>query len=259
MKLLEVVRGRETTPETMNAAARTGKRLGKVVVPTGNCEGFVGNRMLAKRTREAYFLLEEGATPWQIDSVLKDFGFPMGPFAVGDLSGLDIGWRNRKSKLASLTPREQACDLLDQICGLGRLGQKSGAGFYRYDENRRGSPDPEIEALIARHSRNVGISRREISAAEILERCLYAMINEGARILEEGIVARASDIDVVWIHGYGFPRYRGGPMYYADQIGVGVVYDAMLRFRERLGPEYWTPSLLLERLAWEGRGFLVSV
>jgi 3-hydroxyacyl-CoA dehydrogenase len=200
-------------------------------------------------------MLEEGATPWQIDAALYAFGFPMGPFAMADLAGLDVGWRNRRSRLDRLTPRERRCDILDRICELGRLGQKTGAGFYRYDEKRSAQPDPLVEELIARHARERGTVRREISDGEIVERCVFAMINEGARILEEGIVARASDVDVVWLHGYGFPAYRGGPMFHADQLGLGHVLERILAYRERVGREYWEPAPLLQALAGDGKGF----
>ncbi|MFL6647533.1 MAG: 3-hydroxyacyl-CoA dehydrogenase family protein, partial [Sulfurifustaceae bacterium] len=216
---------------------------------------FVGNRMLSKRSRECGFMLEEGALPQQIDKVLYDFGFAMGPFAVSDLAGLDVGWRNRKSQFDKLTPREQKNNILDKICEMGRYGQKTGAGFYKYDEKRNPSPDPLIEDLIVKHSQERGIERRRISDEEIIERALYSMINEGAKILEEGIAARPLDIDIVWIYGYGFPVYRGGPMFYADQIGLKTVYEAILKYQKQVGPEYWTPAPLLEKLAKAGKGF----
>jgi 3-hydroxyacyl-CoA dehydrogenase len=255
MKLVENVRGNRTAPDVLATAQKLGKRIGKVPVMVGVCDGFVGNRMLAKRSREVFFLLEEGALPWQVDCVLRDFGFPMGPFAMADLAGLDVGWRNRKAKLASLTPREQQCDILDQVCVQGRYGQKTGAGFYRYDEKRNPTPDPEIENLIIEHSAKRGIARRAISDDEILERAMYAMVNEGAKILEEGIAARPHDVDIVWIYGYGFPVYRGGPMFWADDVGLAKIRDAILRYRETVGAEYWQPAPRLERLAAEGRGF----
>ena len=255
MKLVENVRGRHTAPDVLATAQKLGKRIGKVPVMVGVCDGFVGNRMLAKRSRESFFLLEEGALPWQVDKVLRDFGFPMGSFAMADLAGLDVGWRNRKAKLDSLTPRERACDILDQICEKGRYGQKTGAGFYRYDEKRTPTPDPEIEALIVAHSARVGIKRRDITDAEILERCLYSMVNEGARILDEGVASRPHDIDIVWIYGYGFPVYRGGPMFWADDVGLASIRDAILRYRTSVGAEYWEPAPLLERHVKEGRGF----
>jgi len=255
MKLLENVRGERTAAEVCATAMKLGKRIAKVPVLVGVCDGFVGNRMLAKRTREAFFLLEEGALPQQVDRVLYDFGFPMGPFAMGDLAGLDVGWRNRKAKLDRLTPRERACNLIDKICGLGRYGQKTGAGFYEYDDKRNASPDPLIEELIVKHSAERGLARRTISDQEILERCLYSMINEGAKILDEGIAARPSDIDIVWIYGYGFPVYRGGPMFYADQAGVENIFAALLRYQSQFGAQYWQPAPLLEQLAKKGKGF----
>lgn len=255
MKLLENVRGEKTSPEVCATAMKIGKTIGKAPVLVGVCDGFVGNRMLSKRTREAYFMLEEGASPQQIDKVLYDFGFPMGPFAVSDLAGLDVGWRNRKAKLDKLTPREQACNILDKICEMGRYGQKTGAGFYKYDEKRTATTDSVIDELIVRHSQERGLTRRAISDQEILERCLYAMINEGAKILEEGIAARPLDIDVIWIYGYGFPVYCGGPMFYADQIGLDKVYEAILKYQDQAGAECWKPAPLLEKLAKEGKGF----
>jgi 3-hydroxyacyl-CoA dehydrogenase len=255
MKLLENVRGAKTAPDVLSTVMKVGKTIGKVPVLVGVCDGFVGNRMLSKRGREGMFMLEEGATPWQIDKVLYDFGFPMGPYAVGDLAGLDIGWANRKSRLDRLTPRERACNIVDKICELGRFGQKTGAGFYKYDDKRNATPDPVIEELIVQHSAERGIARRAISDQEIIERSLYSMINEGAKILEEGVVSRPDDIDIVWLYGYGFPAYRGGPMWYADTVGVKNVYDSILRYRDQVGPEYFTPAPLLEQLAREGKGF----
>jgi 3-hydroxyacyl-CoA dehydrogenase len=200
-------------------------------------------------------MLEEGALPWQIDKVIYDFGFPMGPYAMGDMAGLDIGWRNRKANFASLTEREQKNNILDKVCEMGRFGQKTGRGFYKYDEKRNATPDPLIEELIINHSKEVGIKRREISDEEIVERAIYSMINEGAKILDEGIAARPLDIDVVWLYGYGFPVYLGGPMFYADTIGLKKVYGAILKYRDLVGAEYWTPAPLLEKLAKEGKGF----
>ena len=255
MRLLENVRGAKTSPEVYATAMKVGKKTGKVPVLVGVCDGFVGNRMLAKRTRECGFMLEEGALPWQIDRVLYDFGFPMGPYAMGDMAGLDIGWRNRKAKFETLTEREKKNTILDKICEMGRYGQKTGSGFYQYDEKRNATPDPMIEELIINHAKEVGITRRTITDQEIIERATYSMINEGAKILEEGIATRPLDIDVVWIYGYGFPVYRGGPMFYADTIGLGKVYDTILKYGDLVGAEYWTPSPLLEKLAKEGKGF----
>ncbi len=255
MKLLEVVRGAATSPEVLATGLAVGARLGKYAIAMGNCVGFTGNRMLMQRTREAFFLLEEGATPWQVDEALVNFGFPMGPFAMGDLAGLDIGWRSRRARFAQLSAREQACDILDQLCALERFGQKSGRGFHLYDVDRKATPDPEVEALIERHSARVGRARRVIDSAEILHRCLYAMVNEAARILEEGIVGQACDVDLVWLHGFGFPRYRGGPLFWADQVGAAAILEGIRAFGAAHGTEYWTPAPLLERLAAEGRGF----
>jgi 3-hydroxyacyl-CoA dehydrogenase len=224
-------------------------------VLVGAAEGFVANRMLARRSREALFMLEEGALPEQVDAALVNFGFPIGPFAVADLGGLDVVLATRRARFASLTPRERAADLLEQLNTLGRLGQKSGAGWYRYDAQRRALPDPLVHGLITRHSAARGIRRRAISDEEIVERCLYAMINEGARLLGEGVVPRPQEIDVIWLHGFGFPAYRGGPMFYADQLGLRQVLAALERYRDTVGAEYFTPAPLLQKLADAARGF----
>jgi 3-hydroxyacyl-CoA dehydrogenase len=255
MRLLENVRGAQTSPDVLATVMKVAKTIGKVATMVGMSDGFVGNRMLGKRSREGFFMMEEGATPWQIDKVLYDFGFPMGPYQVADLAGLDVAWAARKARFERLTEREKQCDILDQICATGRFGQKTGAGYYKYDDKRNATPDPIIEALIAAHSIRRDITRRSISDQEIRERCLFAMINEGAKILEEGVAARPQDIDVIWLHGFGFPAYRGGPMFYADQIGLSNVYDALLKYRDQVGGEYFTPASLLERLAKEGKGF----
>jgi 3-hydroxyacyl-CoA dehydrogenase len=256
MRLLENVRAPKTQPDVLATVMQLGKRLGKVAVLVGGADGFVGNRMLAQRTREAWFLLEEGALPQQVDRALTDFGFPMGPFAVGDLSGLDIGWRARQARAHLRKPGVRDCNLLEQVCEAGRLGQKTSAGWYRYEPGSRTPiPDPQIEALIVEHSRRRGIERRFIADEQIVERCLYSMINEGAKILTEGVAARPVDIDMVWLHGYGFPRWRGGPMFWADQVGLSSVLDAILGYRERLGPDFWTPAPLLEQRARSGAGF----
>lgn len=255
MRLLENVRGAKTSPEVYATAMKVGKKISKVPVLVGVCDGFVGNRMLAKRSRECGFMLEEGALPQQIDKVIYSFGFPMGPYAMGDMAGLDIGWRNRKAKFDTLSPREKANNILDKICELGRYGQKTGAGFYKYDDKRNATTDPVIEELIIKHSREVGITRRVITDQEIIERAIYSMINEGAKILEEGIAARPLDIDIVWIYGYGFPVYRGGPMFYADQVGLKKIYEAILKYKDIVGAQYWEPSPLLAKLAKEGKGF----
>ena len=211
----------------------------------GVCPGFVGNRMLSQRQREAQKLILEGAMPWDVDRVLYDFGFPMGPFAMSDLAGLDIGWSKETSK--SSTIREVLCEM-------DRRGQKTGAGFYDYDENRAAKPSPVTEKIILEFSEKQGMERRKISDDEILERCIYPMINEGAKILEEGKAIRASDIDIVWINGYGWPVYRGGPMFYGDMVGLDKVLDKMKEFQAKFGDDF-KPAALLEKLVAEGKGF----
>jgi len=255
MKLLEVVRASKTSKETLASAMKLAKTIRKVGVVAGVCDGFIGNRMLHSYFREAGFLLEEGALPQQVDKVIEDFGFAMGPFRVSDLAGLDVGWYIRKRQAATRPAHLRYSKVADQICEMGRYGQKTGAGWYRYEAgNRTPIPDPQIEALIVKAAREAGIQRRAISDQEILERCMYALINTGANILEEGIALRASDMDVVYIYGYGFPRYRGGPMLYADTVGLDKVFASVKRFHEAHG-EYWTPAPLLERLAREGKKF----
>ncbi len=255
MRLLENVRGKATADDVIATVMELSRRIGKVGVLVGVCDGFVGNRMLHQRNREAMFLVEEGAKPEQVDKVLYDFGFPMGPFAMSDMAGLDVGYkvREERRKAGKVEPRESRW--IDQIVELGRHGQKTGAGIYRYQDGRTPLPDAEIEQLIERCAREAGIERRDIGDQEILERCLYPLINEGAKILEEGIAARPLDIDIIWINGYGFPAYRGGPMFWADQIGLKNIVAAYRRYAEQLGAHYWTPAPLLEKLAREGKGF----
>jgi 3-hydroxyacyl-CoA dehydrogenase len=249
MRLLEVVRGEKSSKTTIATAMTVGRRIAKVPVLVGVCYGFVGNRMLHQRGREAEKLLLEGALPQQVDKVLYDFGFPMGPFAMGDLAGLDVGWRIRKGRGATAA-------VADRICELGRFGQKTGAGYYRYEgTDRTPRPDPDVEKIIVDVSTEMGIVRRPISDEEILQRLLYPMVNEGAKILEEKLAIRASDIDVIWVYGYGWPVYRGGPMFWADSLGLKTVRDRMLEFK-RQGGDDWTPAPLLNRLADEGKGFL---
>jgi 3-hydroxyacyl-CoA dehydrogenase len=245
MRLLEVVRGEKTSPSVIATAMQLAKRIGKVAVLVGVCYGFVGNRMLAARQREANRLILEGAMPWDVDRVLYDFGFPMGPFAMADLAGLDIGWSRETS--SSSTVREVLCEM-------DRRGQKTGAGFYDYDEARKPSPSPVAEQVILDFSAREGIERRPVADQEILERCVYPMINEGAKILDEGIASRASDIDVVWINGYGWPVYRGGPMFYADTIGPQAVLAALEGYQARFGEDF-APAPLLRRLAADKRRF----
>ena len=247
MKLVEIVRGAETSRSVLASVIDLALRLGKVPVVVGVCHGFVGNRMLAERRAQADRLILEGALPWDVDRVLYDFGLPMGPFAMSDLAGLDIGWDRETS--AGRTLREVLCER-------GRFGQKSGAGYYTYDAaTRKSSPDPEVEELIARFADDQGIERRDVSDEEILQRCTYPMINEGAKILEEGIAQRASDIDVIWVNGYGWPRYRGGPMCWADHHGLDRIVAAYETFAVRDGGG-WEIAPSLARLASAGRGFL---
>ena len=249
MRLLEVVRGAKTSKAAIATAMAVGRRIGKVPVLVGVCDGFVGNRMLHARGKQAERLILEGALPHQVDKVLYDFGFPMGPFAMGDLAGLDVGWRIRKG-------RGVKSPVADRICELGRFGQKTGAGYYKYDEKRNPTPDPDVEKIIVDVSTEMGITRRPISDEEILQRLLYPMVNEGAKILEEKMALRASDIDVIWVYGYGWPVYRGGPMFWADSIGLEALRDTMLGFQRKTGDAFWTPALLLNRLADAGKGFL---
>ncbi len=255
MRLVEAVRAAATAPEVTATLLQLARRLGKIPVLVGAAEGFVANRMLARRSREALFMLEEGALPEQVDAALVNFGFPLGPFAVADLGGLDVVLATRRARFAGLTPRERAADLLEQLNALGRLGQKSQAGWYRYDAQRRALPDPLVHELIARHSAARGIRRRVIAEDEIVERCVYAMINEGARLLGEGVVPRPQEIDVIWLHGFGFPAYRGGPMFYADALGLPRVLAGLERYRDSVGAEYFTPAPLMQKLAGEARGF----
>ncbi|CAM4389790.1 3-hydroxyacyl-CoA dehydrogenase NAD-binding domain-containing protein [Bordetella muralis] len=255
MRLVEVVRGTATTDEVIASVFDLARRMKKLPVLVGVCDGFVGNRMVSPYTREAHFLLEEGASPSQVDGALQRFGFAMGPLRMADMAGLDISWAARK-RLAPTRPAHQRYSrVADTLCERGRFGQKTGAGFYRYEKDSRSPlPDPEVDLLIEQCAREDGITRRDISDAEIIERTVYALVNEGARILEEGIAARASDIDVIYAHGYGFPVYRGGPMFYADQIGLANVLNTIERFHLQHG-ELWAPAPLLQRLVREGRSF----
>jgi 3-hydroxyacyl-CoA dehydrogenase len=253
MRLLEVVSGPRTSPATLAGALGVARKLRKIAVVAGNAYGFIGNRILAAYGREADFLLEEGATPSQIDRVLVDFGFPMGLFAMRDMAGLDVIWRIRQHENLTRPAHLRYSPIADRICALGRFGQKTGRGYYRY-QGRDATPDPEIEALIRDVSAELGIERREIADDEILDRLMCAMVNEGARILEEGVAQRAGDIDVVYVNGYGFPASRGGPMCWAEETGLPRIYDKVVRYHVEHG-EYWTPSALLEYAAAAGRGW----
>jgi len=245
MKLLEVVRGEKTAKDVIATSMKLAKQIGKIAVLAGVCPGFIGNRMLSQRQREAQNLVLEGAMPWDVDRVLYDFGFPMGPFAMGDLAGLDIGWSKETSKGESIR---------DVLCEMDRRGQKTGAGYYDYDENRNAKPSPVTEKIIGDFIEKSGRNPRKISDEEILERCVYPMINEGAKILEEGKAIRASDVDVVWVNGYGWPVYRGGPMFFGDQLGPDKVLAKMKEFQGRLGDDF-KPAALLEQLAADGKKF----
>jgi 3-hydroxyacyl-CoA dehydrogenase len=227
-----------------------------VGVVSGVCDGFIGNRMLEEYLRQAYFLVEEGALPQQVDTALQDWGLAMGPFAMMDMAGQDIGWHVRKRRRAEDPVGQIYPAWLDRICEMGRFGQKTGKGVYQYPPGSRTPvPDPEIERLIVDYSKEIGVARRAVGAAEIVERCIYALANEGAKILDEGIALRASDIDMVYLTGYGFPPYRGGPMFYADTVGLKNVVAAMERYAKGRNGQFWKPAALLARLAAEGRTF----
>ncbi|HVE02350.1 MAG TPA: 3-hydroxyacyl-CoA dehydrogenase NAD-binding domain-containing protein [Sphingomicrobium sp.] len=245
MKLLEVVRGDKTAPDVLLTAMTVGKKIRKVPVIAGVCHGFIGNRMLMPRQVEATKLLLEGATPEQVDRVHVAFGMPMGPFQMADLAGVDIGWHRDPNRIENIR---------DALCAIDRWGQKKGAGFYDYDEKRRPSPSPVVQQIIEDFAKKQGVERREISDQEIVERTLYTMVNEGAKILEEGIAQRASDIDVVWVYGYGWPVYRGGPMFWADSVGLANIVEGLKRQEERMKPEFSFSQLLLDK-AGKGETF----
>ena len=254
MRLLEIVRGKSSSKETVATCMHLSKTLGKVGVLVGNCRGFVGNRMFGPYRREAQFLVEEGAGVEAVDQALADFGMAMGPLATGDLAGLDVGWRIRKEYHHLEVPGIRQPFAEDHLCELGRYGQKTGAGWYKYDDQRRAASDPAVGELIRKWVEEAGIEQRQISATEITDRCLYALVNEGARILEEGYALRASDIDIIYINGYGFPAHRGGPMWYADTVGLKRVYDRICEFQRQHG-EIWQPASLLKLLAEQGKTF----
>jgi 3-hydroxyacyl-CoA dehydrogenase len=249
MKLVEVVEAGATSPATLAAAVAVAKRIGKVPVVSGNCDGFIGNRMVAKRGAQVDRLLQQGALPQEVDGALKAFGFPMGPLAINDMSGLDIGYSIRKR-------RGTVFPVADAVVESGRLGQKTGHGYYRYEEGSRTPlPDPDVESLIADVSARLGVTRRSFSETEMIERMIFPLINEGARILQEGIARRASDIDVVWINGYGFPRWRGGPMFHAGEVGLAYVAAQLTLFAEESGEPSLRPAPLLAELAEAGATF----
>jgi 3-hydroxyacyl-CoA dehydrogenase len=254
MRLLELVRGAVTSREVIATCMQLSKALGKIGVLVGNCRGFVGNRMFGPYRREAQFLVEEGAAVEAVDRALTEFGMAMGPLATGDLAGLDVGWRIRKEYRHLEKPGIRQPFAEDRLCELGRYGQKTSAGWYKYDDQRRATPDPEVDEYVRKWVAEAGIAQRQISSQEILDRCLYALVNEGARILEEGYALRASDIDIIYLNGYGFPAYRGGPMWYADTVGLQQVYERVAGFHSQHG-EIWQPAPLLKRLAERGGTF----
>ena len=255
MRLLEIVRGKATSAEAIATCMALARKLKKVGVLAGNCRGFIGNRMLGPYLREAQFLVEEGASVAAVNQALYDFGMAMGPLAMSDLAGLDVGWRIRKEFRHLERPGVRQPLVADLLCEMGRFGQKTGRGWSQYDENRASSPDPETEALIEKTARAAGIERRDIDAAEIVDRCVLALINEGAKLLDEGIALRASDIDVVYLNGYAFPAWRGGPMFHADTLGLEQVLARLAEFERRHGAEFWSPAPLLKRLAEGGKTF----
>jgi len=254
MRLVEIVRARATAPETVATALAVARRLGKIGVVVGNCFGFVGNRMLYAYGRENQLMMLEGAAPERIDRVLEEWGMAMGPNAVGDLAGLDVGYRVRRERQnAPRDPRYYRVS--DLLAELGRYGQKTGRGFYLYNRPGERQPDPQVTELIRAEAQRLDIRQREIGDTEILERCLCALVNEGARILEEGIAASPADIDVIWVNGYGFPRTRGGPMFYADTVGLPKVLEVIRKYEAEQGAQYWTPAPLLQELAARGASF----
>jgi len=254
MRLLEIVRGKKTSKEVIATCIQLSRKLGKVGVLVGNCRGFAGNRMFHPYIREATFLVEEGAAVEAVDGALYNFGMAMGPLATGDLAGLDVGWRIRKEYRHLEKPGLRQAFAADHLCELGRFGQKTGAGWYRYDENRRPTADPEVPEMIRKWAAEAGIPQRRIFPEEIVDRCIYALVNEGARILDEGIALRAVDLDIIYLNGYGFSAYRGGPMWYADAVGLKKVYDRVAEFHQQHG-ELWQPAPLLKQFAEQGKLF----
>jgi len=255
MKLLEVVRGARTAPDTLVTALALGKKVGKVGVVSGVCDGFIGNRMIEQYGRQAGFLLDEGATPQQVDRAMEKFGMAMGPFRMGDLAGNDIGWAIRKRRYVE-RPEMIYSKTADLLCEMGRFGQKVGKGWYDYKPGERNAqPSAEVEAMITRYAQERGVPQRAIADDEIVERLVYALVNEGANILSEGIAAKASDIDIVYLYGYGFPAWRGGPMFYADTVGLYHVLASMRRFAAAYEGRVWQPAPLLERLVASGGTF----
>jgi 3-hydroxyacyl-CoA dehydrogenase len=257
MKLLEVVRGGKTGKDVLATVMGTAKKIKKTAVVSGVCDGFIGNRMVEQYLRQALFLLEEGATPRQVDRAVEKWGMAMGPFRMSDLAGNDIGWAIRKRRYRE-RPDMKYSGIADRLCEQGRFGQKTGLGWYRYEAGRRDAiPDPAVEKMIVDYSKEIGLERRRIDDEEIVQRLIFALVNEGSAILEEGVAQRASDIDMVYLAGYGFPLHRGGPMLYADEVGLYNVVASMGRFaaNPRGDPGFWKPAPLLARLASEGKRF----
>ncbi len=258
MKLLEVVRAAETAPDVIATLMDLGRRMGKIAVLSRIYPGFIGNALFRNYTREAHFLVEDGALPHEVDAALKKFGYAMGIFAVHDMAGNDVGYQTRKAQMATRPTDRRWNDLIMKLCDLGRLGQKSGKGWYRYPDLDKGDRtpqrDPEVEQFIAEESARMGIARKPMSEEEIIKRCLYGMINEGAKLLEQGIALRPSDIDITYLTGYGFPAHHGGPMYLADRIGLDQVLADIQRFHAQDG-FWWKPAPLLQKLAAEGKKF----
>jgi 3-hydroxyacyl-CoA dehydrogenase len=257
MRLLEIVRGAKTAKDVLATAMQLAKKIGKVAVVAGVCDGFIGNRMVARYAAAAYDMILAGALPVQVDKALEEFGMAMGPFRMSDLAGLDIGLAARKRRAAE-HPEQDIPSMADDLCEAGRFGQKTGAGWYRYEAGSRNAiPDPAVAAIIEKYRKNKGITPRKVSKEEIVQRCIYALINEGARIVEDGIAQRSSDIDIVYLNGYGFPAWRGGPMFYAGQVGLSEVARALkhIAAQPHVDKAFWTPAPLLARLSAEGKTF----
>ena len=258
MRLLEVVRGDRTAPDVIATLMELGRRMGKIAVLARIYPGFIGNALFRNYTREAHFLVEDGALPHEVDAALRKFGYAMGIFAVHDMAGNDVGYQTRKAQMATRPTDRRWNDLILKLCDLGRLGQKSGKGWYRYPDLEKGDRtpqrDPELEQFIVEESARMGITRKPMGEQEIIKRCLYGMINEGARLLEQGVALRPSDIDVTYLTGYGFPAHHGGPLYLADRIGLANVLADIERLHAQYG-YWWTPAPLLQRLAADGQSF----
>jgi 3-hydroxyacyl-CoA dehydrogenase len=262
MRLLEIVRGARTGKDVLATAMQLAKKIGKIAVVAGVCDGFIGNRMIARYGAAAHDLIVAGALPEQVDNALQEFGMAMGPFRMGDLAGLDIGWAYRK-RLAAQFPERDFSNVADALCEAGRFGQKSGAGYYRYQTGsgaaaRTAIPDPAVTSIIEEFRRKRGMAPRRVSNEEIVQRCIYALVNEGARIIEDGIAQRSSDIDIVYLNGYGFPAWRGGPMFYADQVGLSEVARVLRQIAAQApgaDQAFWSPAALLTRLAEDGKTF----